>query len=1257
MQNVLSLLDFISGPESNGNYNAYSSNANNQAVRLTDMTIREVLAWQDGYSSRGSASTAAGRYQIIKKTLGSIYQAAGLSLDDQFSEANQDRLGYALLQGRGLDDYLNGSLSIEAFGNNLAREWAGLPVVAGAGAGRSYYDGDGLNASGVTVDDTLAAIRGMGPRGTVTQASLPNLTPPSPTFQFGQSGQFQANPNYEGMYVPDADIPIQRQGPAPSFTDTAGAAWQNTTTAWGLQELQRMITGGDDRLPDASFSVTPDRIKADVASAGLSPEYIRQFGNARSEGHYQQILADAVGHQERSRTLAAAGLTGMAATMVMETLDPTGLGVDLAASLLGGGALVLGKRTSRLATIAASALSGAAGGGAYEALGARVNPYKDQSDIAAGIILGAGLGGVVGSFMKNPNAVTEAAQVQQIAQRIAQNYEGQGVPMTATPATFYESIGVDGKALKGLPDDDSFRAAWGKVRIDLHGQLARSKNPVTRALAGLVGDGVGKRDHSVNAFSATEDKAMLTEMFSTAYHRAYVPNLKQYAEDAAKQGGRRGGELETEFREQIARYIRDRDVDRNAKYHESVVKQAQREAQLYNDIRGLAQNPFSREGMQGRPVGNFASVEANPHYLPRVWDALSVTKFAGQKGGKAKLNSLIAGAIRSAQPDIQEALVQKIAKSFRKAIVDRAHGIDDAGARMIDLEDTDLLIRVLRDEGQLDKATAEDIARRFTKPKGDGGANKHSKRRMFLDEKYQEEGTSIEDLLVNDSYSLFQKYNDSVVGNIALARYRLRNPATGELIVDGITDRADFDKLIRSMKQQAKKVGQPAEELARDIKKMELVYKHLKGYPLHDLDPSMAQFIRILKGLNFGRLMGMAGFAQVPDFGNTMGSLGIKAAMQHVPAFRRVLKENGDYALRSGFADDMEMFTGIGTERLRANAFFRTDDMAGSPHSTVRGTTMDKVEGLLDKTNKGVSDASGMAGVTMAQQRMTSMAIVQKFVDHAHGAKGLSPRRLADLGLDAEMTERVLAEMRMPGNFDLHPGADGKRKIARANFDNWDDLEAKEAFRRAVWRKSRQLIQGNDLGNLPGWVSHPIAGMMTQFRVFTLGAYTKQTLKHLHFRDKEALAGAIWSSMLATAAYAAQVKVRALGRDDAEEFEQKLLSPENMTAAALGRAGWASFLPMIVDTASFNGALYSPVFGNIRSTTQSSDLIFGNPTFGLVDDLTKSVSSIVNPLKRGEISQDEIRSIPRPVIGQNTIPALLILNGLTQGKEAFAPRD
>ena len=188
--NFAPLLDFIQGHEAPKGYDQIWSGikrADYPAKPITKMTIREVLAWQDSIDPK-YRSEAVGGFQVLEDTLRSNYLAAGLTLDSVFSPDNQKRFAVHLLRLRGLDRYLEGSMSLEAFCNSLAKEWASLPVVTDvikhlAGGkvitikkGHGYYDGDGINSAYVPVEpflDVVRAIRGPAPRPDIGEAIAP----------------------------------------------------------------------------------------------------------------------------------------------------------------------------------------------------------------------------------------------------------------------------------------------------------------------------------------------------------------------------------------------------------------------------------------------------------------------------------------------------------------------------------------------------------------------------------------------------------------------------------------------------------------------------------------------------------------------------------------------------------------------------------------------------------------------------------------------------------------------------------------------------------------------------------------------------------------------------------------------------------------------------------------------------------------------------------------------------------------------------
>ena len=153
------LLTTIAEGESRGNYNAYFGNSANTTLKLTEMSIAEVQAWQDKYVADGNASNAVGRYQIISPTLKGLIKELQLKPSQVFSERIQDKMAIALMERRGAVDFVNDKISAEQFAANLSQEWAALPAVLGDRPTESFYAGDGLNQSRVSTDVILKAIQ------------------------------------------------------------------------------------------------------------------------------------------------------------------------------------------------------------------------------------------------------------------------------------------------------------------------------------------------------------------------------------------------------------------------------------------------------------------------------------------------------------------------------------------------------------------------------------------------------------------------------------------------------------------------------------------------------------------------------------------------------------------------------------------------------------------------------------------------------------------------------------------------------------------------------------------------------------------------------------------------------------------------------------------------------------------------------------------------------------------------------------------
>lgn len=158
---------------------------NDDKWTLTDKTFDEFRTLgrsqvtTGGKTGRKEPSSALGGYQFLTATLDSLKSDLKLSGKEIMTPEFQDDLAVALMNRRGHLKYLRGEMSAETFCNELAKEWASLPMVTGSKKGKSYYAGDGLNAAFHKPETILAAVKALRDPNPLT-SYVPPVPPPPP---------------------------------------------------------------------------------------------------------------------------------------------------------------------------------------------------------------------------------------------------------------------------------------------------------------------------------------------------------------------------------------------------------------------------------------------------------------------------------------------------------------------------------------------------------------------------------------------------------------------------------------------------------------------------------------------------------------------------------------------------------------------------------------------------------------------------------------------------------------------------------------------------------------------------------------------------------------------------------------------------------------------------------------------------------------------------------------------------------------------
>lgn len=159
-----------SGSKSYDNYNrgTYTDGNGRQRIRGADssidfsrMTVGEVMDLQALPRGHEHRLFAVGRYQIIPATMHEAVETLGISRDERFSDALQDRLfsDYLITEKRpDIAGYITGKPGVSLVDAQLAlaQEWAS---VANPATGRGYYGG--ANHASISAVETAQALTAM----------------------------------------------------------------------------------------------------------------------------------------------------------------------------------------------------------------------------------------------------------------------------------------------------------------------------------------------------------------------------------------------------------------------------------------------------------------------------------------------------------------------------------------------------------------------------------------------------------------------------------------------------------------------------------------------------------------------------------------------------------------------------------------------------------------------------------------------------------------------------------------------------------------------------------------------------------------------------------------------------------------------------------------------------------------------------------------------------------------------------------------
>lgn len=1087
----------------------------------------------------------------------------------------------------------------------------------------------------------------------------------------------------------ETDVPMKPNGMEALWTQQeeaqardaysfAGGLWEATKRESSLYWMFDASERPDPNWNGGKF-VMEDSKRLD--EMGVPAEMRRNLIWSNSKADYDRVLRNIMDEMEYEKKIGAMGMTGTALRLFGSMVDPAGIALAMVSPT---GALM--NKSSKAARILGVGLEGAAANVALDLPQYAQRPGFSEDQLLYSAAFGFAVGGAVGGVFRPTDNTPELRAMEKAARSVMGDIEQKylGRPGDAGAAAASNVGTVKMSTTDFLTDEFDAanpKTAYGYARWDLGGAFGRSDVPLVRAAGGsLVEDAVGKADGSINprAVSMEANKLNLQSITWTA--RVYKTAWDDYV-TRNNIGWFGRNEAEAKFRQQIADVAEEYDPARLQGVDPAVMKMAQFNREWMKRWHEIITNPGFLDGTQRKAL---LDIPENPYYVPHLPNMDKFGRLVSDIGDDREVQKLIRESILAELPDLEFKIATKAAKSYYESMRKAQVGTETNVGLKLSGYDTQLLREELRAVGQMTDDEIESFLRAFSyREEGKEGPVRYLKRRQslkvdhavpirFKDGSVRE--VRVKDWMERDIVKLHHMYSRTMSARVALARMQIENPRwragdpdAERFLVDGIYSEADWGKLLASIKDaadaKAREVGDPEKALKirkqteNNIERMQWVYDMLTGKQEKWDKGAIGSIIRTLRDYNFMRVMNQVGFAQLPELATAASQVGIKAAYRAMPSFRTFMRSMKTGELEDDIAREIEWVATPGTDALRANVFNSVDDFGNVVQESGR---LAAVEGLARKGADITAKISGMQAINVFLQRWAGKMVVAKFANSIDKDvnKTLNLKRLATMGIDEAKANAILSEMKKNATF-IGGERDGST-IRRLNLENWDP-KVRYDFEYAVFAWTRKMIQENDIGQTNTVLGSTIGRLITQFRSFMFGAYTKQTLHNLHvgglnpFREGNSTFET-YSMMMATTffgalTYMSQTYLQSLGREDQQEFLTNRFGEdyEKVALAAFQRSGWTSIFPFAVDNMLYLGG-QDPLF-DTRASGQPSQGLFSNPTVNAIDGVMRATRGITGFVTgstgltdENTFTQKDARAVINTLPFANFLPFVSITN-------------
>jgi len=1038
-----------------------------------------------------------------------------------------------------------------------------------------------------------------------------------------------------------------------------------------------------DDGPKIDFDFEPSREMFNIIDQ--YPDYMQDaFYEAKSEEHFYSIQKQVEERLQIENEISKLGWKGFGARAISAVADPSAWLLSAATIPFGGfGAYsTIPTKMMRLKrAMKFGAIVGAENAVIETGLLA-IDPMKNPNDIKYALLAGFGLGTPAGwigrvNATKNkvPDDIVKAYQKTDVAaEKMKKNLEFEETQQFAAENNFdlnpyyiknqRMKLTEEANSMNPKVTDDPRNAPgegtyWeekfkkGKfgpfhLRFDLSAQLNNSPDPLTRRFREtFVPDSVTGNPRGDTAIEWKQRTSFQTMYPYMNYREIALRSFKKKNKDIAFKNTL---DLEEKFdallseikefpeRNEFGKEITPEMVTLVRKYAD----------QAFSDTLDIVAQT-GREGWED--VARFRK----PNYVPHVHSPTKLNQ-ALDTYGREQVEEVYKNALRDMKGDLGEKTFNRLIKNMINKITSpNFFGQESDLAKILQGTNEPAIREFLED---LDLTTDQIEAIMGKIKKGSGNTlDRNANRRLPFDlnaridlKNYKTnkiESVSVKDFTERNLTKLLRMYNSQVLGSAAMARF------------GNFKNNKEYRNFIMKLETRAKDFPQ-YKNFYRDKENIETIVASLTGRqsPLErggDPNGFMRRMARFVQDYNFLRLFGQVGFAQGAELYTGVSEIGYKTFLKANPTYADVMGK-----LRAGkikFDDEIleEMRAEgipVGLDKFMHTPTGRFDNELELPLGS-SGGFWDNVELLFGKAKRFVADVSFLNPMTMYTQIVVGRGMALKISNIVNDyVKKFNTTKIYD---KLEKGDQVRFKMLGWNETEFNRIADQIKKHSvykdgkyqGIGLEQWSP-ETRANYNIGMQRFIDNIVQRNDVGSLNRWFTTDYSRIITQFRTFTLGSYTKQLMKRLYVlsetrgKDFHTYSAFISSMVGAAQFYAVQSYINSFGRSDRKEYLEKRLSPENLAKIGFLRSSWSSLLPGAIDTAMMPFMEKTP-FSYGRNTELVSDFWNGIPSVNLINtvmDTTRTATKLAFDSDY-QPSKSDVSKFTSLIVLQN---ALLIKN-------------